>query len=90
MTWKTNLCLICSVSIEKAVACGPNEPMYADTDVLIVQKASKKSVEMKDMATQTDPIIKKHPSTSYSYVSCGELHDVIVRFLSLFCKGALP
>lgn len=57
------------VSIEKAVACGPNEPMYADTDVLIVHKASKKSVEMKDMATQTDPIIKKHPSTSYSYSS---------------------
>lgn len=45
--------------------------MYADTDVLIVQKASKKSVEMKDMATQTDPVIKKHPSTSWSYVSYG-------------------
>lgn len=53
------------------MACGPNEPMYADTDVLIVQKASKKSVEMKDMATQTDPVIKKHPSTSCSYVSYG-------------------
>lgn len=53
------------------MACGPNEPMYADTDVLIVQRASKKSVEMKDMATQTDPVIKKHPSTSCSYVSYG-------------------
>ena len=58
-----------SVSIEKATACGPNEPLYADTDVLIVQKASKIVVEMKDMATQTDPIPRKHPSTSYSYVS---------------------
>nr|XP_022325393.1 uncharacterized protein LOC111125661 isoform X3 [Crassostrea virginica] len=57
------------VSIEKATACGPNEPLYADTDVLIVQKASKIVVEMKDMATQTDPIPRKHPSTSYSYSS---------------------
>ncbi|XP_062602139.1 uncharacterized protein LOC134263777 isoform X2 [Saccostrea cucullata] len=54
------------VSIEKAVACGPNEPLYADTDVLIVQKCSKRFIEMKDVATQTEPIIKKPPSTSIS------------------------
>ncbi|XP_061183619.1 uncharacterized protein LOC133191891 isoform X2 [Saccostrea echinata] len=54
------------VSIEKAVACGPNEPLYEDTDVLIVQKCSKRFIEMKDVATQTEPIIKKPPSTSIS------------------------
>ncbi|XP_048776130.2 uncharacterized protein LOC125680508 isoform X2 [Ostrea edulis] len=53
-------------SIEKAVACGPNEPLYADTDILIVQKSSKRTVEMRDMATQTDPIIKRPSSTSFS------------------------
>lgn len=75
----------CTASIEKAVACGPNEPLYADTDILIVQKSSKRTVEMRDMATQTDPIIKRPSSTSFSSVSwfCFNFH-----WIALFlCEG---